>query len=57
MKVLEPINIHLHLPAGAMKKDGSSAGVAFVRSPFLPFSPDSLLGVHCLSIVRILIPV
>jgi ATP-dependent Lon protease len=27
------IDVHLHLPAGAQKKDGPSAGVAMVRSP------------------------
>jgi ATP-dependent Lon protease len=26
------IDVHLHLPAGAQKKDGPSAGVAVVRS-------------------------
>ena len=27
------IDVHLHLPAGAQKKDGPSAGVAMVGSP------------------------
>ena len=31
------IDVHLHLPAGAQKKDGPSAGVAMVRTDL--FSP------------------
>jgi ATP-dependent Lon protease len=31
LKLPEPIDIHLHLPAGVQKKDGPSAGVAMVR--------------------------
>ena len=37
------IDVHLHLPASAQKKDGPSAGVAMVRSPILlPSDSDSL---------------
>jgi len=43
LKVPEPIDIHLHLPAGATKKDGPSAGVAMVRS-FVALSPQLPLG-------------
>jgi len=35
------IDLHLHLPAGAQKKDGPSAGVAMVRNDML--SGDSVL--------------
>jgi len=36
-KVPHPIDVHLHLPSGAQKKDGPSAGIAMVRvlSPVL----------------------
>jgi len=37
------IDVHLHLPAGAQKKDGPSAGVAMV-SPFHPFDWVAQLG-------------
>jgi len=50
LKVPELINIHLHLPAGATKKDGPSAGVAMASSPFFPFFP--MLSFGCLSIVQ-----
>lgn len=30
LKFPEPIDIHLHLPSGAVKKDGPSAGIAMV---------------------------
>lgn len=30
LKVPDPIDVHLHLPAGAQRKDGPSAGVAMV---------------------------
>ena len=36
LKVPEPIDIHLHLPAGAQRKDGPSAGVAMVSFHFSP---------------------
>lgn len=41
LKVPNPIDVHLHLPAGAQKKDGPSAGIAMVCA-FV-----SLLTGHC----------
>ena len=36
LKVPDPIDVHLHLPAGAVKKDGPSAGIAMVSHvPFV----------------------
>lgn len=34
LKVPDPIDVHLHLPAGAQRKDGPSAGVAMVGPSF-----------------------
>ena len=33
LKFPNPIDIHLHLPSGAQKKDGPSAGIAMVGTP------------------------
>ena len=44
LKVPEPIDIHLHLPAGATKKDGPSAGVAMVCLLFSPSLGYSSVG-------------
>jgi ATP-dependent Lon protease len=38
LKVPEPIDIHLHLPAGPTKKGGPSAGVAMVSFLFFALS-------------------
>ena len=35
LKVPDAIDVHLHLPAGAVKKDGPSAGIAMVRASLL----------------------
>ena len=44
------IDVHLHLPAGAQKKDGPSAGVAMVRmriSPPLIWVPSQGVMARC----------
>ena len=41
--VFKHINIHLHLPAGSIRKDGPSAGVAFVVALVRYLLPSFLL--------------
>ena len=50
LKVPDPIDIHLHLPSGAVKKDGPSAGIAMVSS-FLA-SCASVRISHASSVLR-----
>ena len=45
LKVPDPIDIHLHLPSGAVKKDGPSAGIAMV-SLFVLFLTPTLTPFH-----------
>ncbi|KAG6907031.1 hypothetical protein DXG01_010866 [Tephrocybe rancida] len=60
LKVPDLIDIHLHLPSGAQKKDGPSAGVAMItlRGRVTPVGgiKEKVLGAHRAQVTKVILP-